>query len=108
MYIHKSVDFLIEHSQKTEREEVAARAKDYVQRYHSLLTSVDTYVRNMQDSIPLWKEFNDQYQTMAEWLGHVDGELGSEHTQPGNAIMTERSLETTEVCGRRSCLDKDF
>ena len=84
------------------------RAKDYVQRYHCLLTSVDTYVHHMQDSIPVWKEFNDQYHGISEWLNHVDGELCSEHTQPGNVSVTERSLENSEVCGHWSYLGTDF
>ena len=98
----------MEHSHKTEREEVAVRAKDYVQRYHALLTSVNTYVHHMQDSIPVWKEFNDQYHGLSEWLNHVNGELGSEHTLPGNAFVTERSLENSEVCGHWSYLGTDF
>ena len=41
----------MEHSRKEKREELAESAKDFAQRYHSLFTSVKTYVSNMQDSI---------------------------------------------------------
>ena len=50
-YIQQTVDFLVEHSRKEKREELAESAKDFAQRYHSLLTSVQTYVSNIQDSI---------------------------------------------------------
>ena len=96
-FIEQTVSFLVEHSRKEHREEIAARAKDFVQRYQALSSSVDTYVSSMQDSIPIWKEFNDHGRGMLEWLDHVQGELESDHTQPGNAIVTERSLGNTEV-----------
>ena len=93
------MNFLVEHSRKERREEIALRAKDFVQRYQVLSSSVDTYVSSMQDSIPIWKEFSAHGQGMLEWLNHMHGELESDHTQPGNAFVTERSLGNTEVGG---------
>ena len=93
------MNFLVEHSHKERREEIELRAKDFVQWYQVLSSSVDTYVSCMQDSIPIWKEFSAHGQGMLEWLNHMHGELESDYTQPGNAFVTERSLGNTEVGG---------
>ena len=98
-FIRETVDFVLEHSDKSERQEIRDRADDFSERYQKLLDSLSSYVPNLQDSIPLWKEFNDQTRSMLEWLDHVQGELESNHLQPGNAAVTESSLSNAKVCG---------
>ena len=71
---------------------------DFSERYQNLLDSLSSYVPNLQDSIPLWKEFNDKTRSMLEWLDHVQAELESDRLQPGNATVTETSLNNAEVC----------
>ena len=70
---------------------------DFSERYQNLLDSLSRYVPNLQDSVPLWKEFNDDSGSMLEWLDHVQAELDSDHLQPGNATVTETSLKNAEV-----------
>ena len=123
-FIDQTVAFLQEHSRKAQREEMADKAAEFSERYQALMGSQDTYVHNLQvcvcvfvclcvhflssnyflcpipipqDSIPIWKEFNNQSQGLSEWLVHIQSELESDRTQSGNALVTKRSLTNSQV-----------
>ena len=47
-FVQGTVEFLLEHTRKAEREEVREKAANFVDRYQSLLATLETYVRNME------------------------------------------------------------
>lgn len=47
-FIEQTVEFLVEHSRRCHREEIAARAQDFTQRYNALRESLGTYVQNLE------------------------------------------------------------
>lgn len=86
-YIQQTVDFLVEHSRKEKREELTESAKDFVQRYHSLLTSVKTYVSNMQDFI------------LVCILTNLKKLLSAIHDMLPNALKQERASNRVPTIG---------
>ncbi len=47
-FIDLTLDFLLEHSRKCNREEITAQVEDFSQRYNLLRESLATYVKNLQ------------------------------------------------------------
>ena len=94
-FIANTVPFLVEHSRKAVREEIKVRAEEHSRRYQELRDFLGGYVGDLKDSIPFWKEFNQQTEDLGQWLRQTNEELESDRTQPGNATVTETSLRNT-------------
>ena len=82
----------MEHLPGSQRELVKTQAEDHCQRYHTLTSSLDTYVHNLEESIPYWEEFKQQTRDLAQWVDWANEELVSERLMSGNATVTEASL----------------
>ena len=82
----------MEHLRGSQRELVKTQAEDHCQRYHTLSSSLDTYVHNLEESIPYWEEFKQQTRDLAQWVDWANKELVSERLMSGNATMTQASL----------------
>ena len=90
--MRKTVPFLVEHSRKQVREEMKQTANDFIRRYEALKGSQDSYIHNLQDSIPHWRQFNEEVCELQQWVEQVNRDLESDKFQPGNATLTETSL----------------
>lgn len=51
----------------------------------------------LQSSIPLWEKFNTLSYRLRLWFDEADSSFKSDVTVTGNAIVTERILNSTEV-----------
>ena len=91
-FLQSTVPFLVEHSRKPEREDMKLKANEFDQRYQDLQASLDSHVTMLKDSVPFWKQFNENVSDLSGWLKRVNGDLGSDKVQFGNAIATEKSL----------------
>ena len=67
-FIEKTISYLVEHSRKENREQLKAETLDFCSCYRTLLTSEDTYVNNLTESIPYWEEFKERSRELVEWI----------------------------------------
>ena len=109
-FIEKTISYLVEHSRKENREPLKAEALDFCSRYGTLLTSEDTYVNNLTESIPYWEDFKMRSRELAEWIDWAKEELVSDRVASGNATVTKASLENAqnllrEICSRKQALN---
>ncbi len=95
-FIQRTITFLVEHSRKENREPLSAEAEDFCTRYQSLLSSEDTYVSNLHESIPYWEDFKAQSNQLAEWVHLENQELNSDRVASGNASVTKCSHENAQ------------
>ena len=71
--------------------------EDFTERYNKLCIDVNSHVKNLRDSVPLWEHFNSNTQDLFQWLEYVNSELESDRLQPGNVTITKVSLGNAEV-----------
>ncbi len=92
VFISATVPYLVEHSRKTDREEMKLKAEEFTSRHKNLVESETRHVSMLKESIPFWKRFNSNVKDLSSWLTQVSSDLGSENVKFGNARVTERSL----------------
>jgi len=95
-FIGKTIPFLVQHSRKEYREALKTEGLDFIKRYNSLLSSEETYTNNLRESIPLWEEFKQRSQHLAEWVHKANDELSSDRVASGNASITRASLDNAQ------------
>ncbi len=95
-FIKRTITFLVEHSRKENRDPLQAESEDFCARYQSLLSSEDTYISHLQESIPYWEEFKKQSRELSEWIYWANEELVSDRVVSGNASVTNTSLENAQ------------
>lgn len=92
LFLLDTVPYLVEHSRKSEREDMKLKAEDFDQRCNELRKTLNIHVAMLKDSIPFWEQFNSNVNDLSQWLAGVNANLSSEHVQFGSAMVTEKSL----------------
>lgn len=98
--IVETVSFLLEHSKSSEHEAIKQRVQEFSDTFDNLVEMEEEYVTKMEASLPLWVQFNEHKNQLADWLVGAE-EVYSERLQSGDPDLTERSLRNAEV-GNRS------
>ena len=92
VFLLDTVPYLVEHSRKSEREDMKLKAEDFDQRCKELRKTLSTHMAMLKDSIPFWEQFNSNVSDLSQWLAGVNADLSSENVQFGSATVTEKSL----------------